>query len=675
MTRLQHLTREPLWIIGAMWPLVMLANYLPGIPRASVNVLPWRPELALTVLLTLTVGFLLIKKRDKERGSLVTRHAVPVLTLSAMFVGWIFLSTAWATERYQALHLGLQWAGYLTFFGLMTFMARPKTFRTSFIALTIVIWVLAVACAVDSWFGAPLTDFNLRVGFTPLLRGSSAFGEIMGPACILFSAFALHLNRRRAAVICGATAVVAWLATLQSLERAPLVGTLAGLVLLLVGGFTKPSKRMFLRLGPLAAAFALVFVLQTIPSQLSDTNVSTVSRLQQDLSTDPNTRVRFLYWGAGLEMLRSHPLVGVGANNYQIRFADGREQFSARHPNSPLVTMNDHLLTLYAHNEYLQMAAELGIIGLTIFVLFSLALVTNFVRALRNRGQTLPILGAGGAMLAFAISSGASASSFRSLGGGLLFFFAAALICRGAGRVKSSADEPKKTIWVPLRSLRLIGFSCCALMTISVAIFAAQAGGSVLQSAAENSTDATSIEGYYRASLQVYPANTASKLGYGLWLYGNGRSIESIPYLKHAVERGFNSSICYGYLAGAQESAGNLAEAEQTLAKAVRVYPASIFLLVRHAATLTRTGQTEAAQEQNARALSLDPRAARGWQQLINNDIDAATLAATEDANIARPGELHPEAAVFQVLQENEQRFPAAAHSGGRARMRALQLQ
>ena len=69
----------------------------------------------------------------------------------------------------------------------------------------------------------------------------------------------------------------------------------------------------------------------------------------------------------------------------------------------------------------------------------------------------------------------------------------------------------------------------------------------------------------------------------------------------------------------------------------------------------------------------LEPRAARGWRQLIDNDIDAAYLAAKQDLNIAMPGELFPQAAVFEVLQENEQRFPAAVRTGWRARMRTQQ--
>lgn len=652
--------------------MVLLAPHLPGIPRPSLNGLPWRQELALTLLLTLTLGFLLIKRSGTEARTY--RNALNLPGFAALFVVWIWFSVGWATDHYQALHLAVQWSSYLLFFAFII-SARAKVIRSSFITLGIVIWMLAFACAIESWFGAPLTDGNMRIAVKPLLRGSGGFAEIMGAACILFAAYALHLNRGRAAFICGATAVAAWLATLQSLERAPLIGALAGLLLLFAGAFIKPSKRLFWRLGSLTAAFALVLLLQAAPSRLTNHDVSTVSRLQQNLSSDANTQARFLLWGVGLEIMRAHPLLGVGGNNYQVKYGEGRAQFSARYPNSPLVGMNEHLVPVYTHNEYVQVAAELGIIGFVLFVLFAVSLVTNFVRALRVRGQSLPVLGAGGAMLAFAVSSGASASSFRYLGGGLVFFFAAALIRRRVNNIPASADESKRAVPLPGKATRLISLSYCALMPLTVALFTAQAVGTMLHASAEKGSDSTEAERYYRASLQVYPANNAAHLGYGLWLYRKGRSTESVPYLRHAVERGFNSSIGYAYLAGAQESAGELDEAERTLATAVRVYPASVFLLVRHAAALTRKGQDADSEIVFSRAVSLDSRAARGWRQLIDNDIDAAYLAARQDRNIALPGELAPQAAVFQMLQENEKRFPGVAHTGWRARMRSKQFQ
>jgi len=591
------------------------------------------------------------------------------LGLAALFVFWILLSAVWATDHYQAVHLGLQWTSYLVFFVLMT-VARPRVIRASFISLAIVVWVLAISCAIESWFGAPLTDFNLLSGAKPLMRGSSGFGEIMGAACILFAAFALHLNRRRAAILCGITAVAGWLGTLQSLERAPLIGTIAALLLFSIAVFIEPSKALFCRLGLLVTIFTLVFLVQTVPNPFSKHDVSTVTRLTQNLNTDPNTRVRFLFWGVGLEMVRTHPLLGVGGNNYQTKFGEGRAQFSARYPTSPLLGMNEDLLTLYAHNEYVQMAAELGFTGLILFVLFALSAVVTLVQQLKLRGKALPVLGAGGAMLAFAISSGASASSFRYAAGGLVFFFAAALINRRSSN-RYRAAESQSPIQLSTRTVRYVYLCLLPLMLLGVALLTAQAAGTTLHASAETAANAVQAERFYQRSLAVYPANNSAKFSYGMWLYRKGRSAEGVHYLQSAVDQGFNNSLCFAYLAGAEASAGDSAAAEQTLARAVRIYPVSVFLIVRHAAALERNGRMEEAQAEFSRAVSIDSRKALGWRELIDNDIDAALQAAQQNKNIAMPGELSPEGAVLAIMQENEQRFPDHLNTGFRAGIRS----
>jgi Flp pilus assembly protein TadD len=287
----------------------------------------------------------------------------------------------------------------------------------------------------------------------------------------------------------------------------------------------------------------------------------------------------------------------------------------------------------------------------------------------------LPALGAAGAMLAFAVSSGASGSSFRYFGGGLVFFFAAAILTRiAAGTQTSAPSKPTKAVHLGSTLRRVMTLGLCALMLFTTCLLSAQGAGTVLHGLAQVSAEPTKAEGYYQSSLRVYPASPATHFGYGIWLYNNRRGAEAVPHLRYAVENGFNSSICYAYLAGAADAAGDSALAERTLATAVRVYPVSVFLLVRHAAALARNGRDSESKEVFSRALSLDPRRARGWQQLIDNDIDAAYLAAKQDPNIALPGELYPDDAVFEVLQENEQRFPGAAHTGWRARMRSKQL-
>ncbi len=670
----------PLFIIGALWPLVLLAPHFPGIPRPSIGGLPWRQELGLSFLLTVALGFL-IKRGQSEKIARIDRGTLPVLFTFGLFACWTLFSAAWAANAYAAIHLGMQWSIYFIFFFLMSSILRnPKLKNISINTLSGVIWVLAIACAIESWFGAPLTDGNLRNELKPLLRGSGGFGEIMAMAAILFAALSLHANRRGRALFFGATAMMGWLATLQSLERAPFIGATAGFCLLFAGAIIakQAGRRPWCRLGWMVCILGLIFFFQSLPlsnAQPDAAATSTVSRFTANLSSDVSTRARFLFWGVGLEMARVHPLLGVGGNNYEAAYATARAQFSARHQNSSLVALNEHLLTVYAHNEYVQLIAELGVIGFMLFVLFSLSLIAVLWRALKHPSQMLPALGAGGAMLAFAVSSGASGSSFRYFGGGLVFFFAAAIVTRiAAGAQPSSSDNPKKSVHLvgPLRPV--MPFGLCVLMLLVTGVLSAQGAGTVLHGLAQVSAEPAKAEGYYQSSLKVYPASPATHFGYGIWLYNNRRAAEALPHLRYAVENGFNSSICYAYLAGSADSAGDLASAERTLATAVRVYPVSVFLLVRYSAALKSSGRIEESKAVFSRAVLLDSRAARGWQQLIDNDIDAAYLAARGDKKIAMPGELVPQAAVFEVLKENEQRFPDAITTGWRARMQSMKL-
>ena len=664
--RFQHLRTDPTWIIGLLWPFVILAGHLPGIPKGVMSGPPWRLELTLMCLLAVTFGHLLRKGLvDRLRFN---RTAVMPIAAAGGFTLWILSSTAWATDRYQAIHLGFQWGSYVLFFLVMSLVASARTVRASFISFAIIIWILAIACSIESWFGAPLTDSSLRYDLKPLLRGSSGFGEIMGAACILFASFALHLRRRGAAVMCGATSMVAWLATMQSLERAPFIGSLAGLALLTIGVIVRSSKRAIYRWSAMAAVFAAILCAQALPSRLRVDEVSTVDRLHQRLDTDPNTRVRLLFWGVGLELLRTHPFVGVGANNYQASFADGRAQFAARYPSSPLISLNDHLLTLYTHNEYIQIAAELGIVGLLLFLVFNASLIANFVKSQKNKHSRLPMFGAAGAMLAFAVSSGASASSFRYLGGGLIFFFAASLIGR---RVNCYCPSTIRSKRAPVSSpaFRIAQVGIFASLLVSVGVLTTHGIAATSQGLAEGSSGNT--EQYYRASIKLFPANAGTHFSYGMWLHANNRSAEGVPHLRYALSRGFNSSINYACLAAAEEAAGDLPAAERTLSTAVHVYPASVFLLVKDSDALRRLGQDKEADIRFEKAFALDSRAARGWQQLITNDIDAAFSAAKQDSNIALPQELSPEIAVIAVLRENERRFPQFANTGWRARMRS----
>src|SRR5258705_5955436 len=157
----RNFLRYPLLIVATLWPLVLLSPHIPGIPRPSVAGLPWRQELGLALITVVALALAINQRRKVEEARIHLLVFLPA-SLLALFAVWIWLSALWAVSPYPAFHLGLQWSLCLVFFLIMVSAAKsPRMIRTSFIVLGGVVCILAIACAIETWFGLPLTDGNL----------------------------------------------------------------------------------------------------------------------------------------------------------------------------------------------------------------------------------------------------------------------------------------------------------------------------------------------------------------------------------------------------------------------------------------------------------------------------------------------------------------------------------
>ena len=669
--------RDSRWFVAVLWPLVLAVPYLPGIPKPSLGGLAWRQEFAFAAILVGTFG-LVFTQTGKLKISIL-QSSFPrsaLLTSGALFAVWSAASVMWAANPYSAAHYAFSWGAYLLFFVVMHFVAaRPRAMRATFVALASVVWLLSLSCLIEWLFGAALTDHLYRANLKPLFRGFSGFGETMAVAAPIFGALALGVRKQRHAVLCGASSVVAWLVILQAFQRAPILGAIGGFLALGIGVLISKRcrPRSPHRVALLIGSLIIIAVLQLVVfASTFGEEFTALQRLKAVSAAEDNTKVRLLYWGVGLEMFRAHPLLGVGANNYEVAFPAAREQFAANHPGSALVAMNEQLLTQYAHNEYVQILAELGVVGILLFSIFCILLVRTTWRALRHSRNPLLALGAGAGLLAFALSSAASAFSFRWFGSGLMCFFAAAIVS-SLSTANSSELQTQRVTHLERRFFQRAvtagAFTFAVLMLVGAGL---QALNGVTHAWAQTSATPLQAERLYRQALRCNPFDAASHFDYGSLLYQQRRYDEAVRHLQYAVDHGFNTSTSYAVLAAAQEEAGNVAASEQTLAVAARAYPRSVFILVRHAAALSRLGKHDQAEEKFAEALAVDERAARGWYQLINFDIDAALSAAQNDSSLAKPGELKPQTAIYVVLKENERRLNIPATRGWRGRVGAL---
>ncbi|MDT4899049.1 MAG: hypothetical protein QOH25_4126 [Acidobacteriota bacterium] len=654
-TYFQRALREPLLLTGALWMLTLLAPFAPGLPTTSG--LPWRQELVLAFLLIPTLALCArhVWQRGKTFRFNAQRDELFIALPLFLFIVWSAASMLWAASVFPALHHTLVWGAYLIFFLLMRRVAgNGRLLRFSITGLGIVILILSFACAVEFW-GAP-NDIPIRAG--TLFRYFNGFGEMMAVAVPLFAALALRLRARRAAIFCGATAVLAWLAMFQALERAPIIG--ASVALLFLAGsslFVRRFRpRSLVRALVLLAAFGAATALLVVPSPLTEGRVLAATRLHSTSAAEANTRVRFLFWGIGLEMWREHPLTGVGANNYDAAYPEARAEFSVKHADSALIAMDEEMLVERAHNEYVQILAELGAIGFVLFMVFCVGLTIAAWRALRYARSPLA-LGAVGSLISFALSSGASSASFRWMGGGLIFFFAAALISRFSAK---RPQAEKKTFNLAPAFARTATISALLFALLMFGSKGMQATSVFLQGKLASAQTAEEVDRIFNQALVWNPSDAGLHFNYGIWLSQEKRAREAIAHLRYSVERGFNASICYAYLAAAEAEAGDLQSAERTLAHAARVYPRSIFLRVRHASALAEVGRKGEANAEYSAALVLNPRVARGWRQLICFGRKAAGTAAFRDKSIAMPGELYPENCIFAILDGNANRMPVA---------------
>ena len=360
-----------------------LVSLMIPVPRPSfVPPMPWKAELAISAVLA-------------------------VAAFLAIFRNRLFITASIRTNGFQKLlfpiaatHHALVWFCYFSIlYFSFRWIAITGSQRAVVVPLSVAVVTVLALCLFD------LLTFESFAEFEGTFRIRYArFGEMAVTAGPLILGVALaDPNRRRASLI-AAFAAAAWLVAMLSLSKAAFVSGLAGfllviLVLVLLG-------RRVIRTRAFAAL--AVFAAITIAIQFGTAFLTAVPSTANYISgtADPTrstSSMRIFTWTIGIEMIRSNTLLGVGGDNFGPRFNNARKSYAARHPDDPALSTAEDYLVERAHNEYLQIVTEFGILG----ILFIGACLLWFVVALAKaiwtqKGRVSPILlGSAGGGVAF----------------------------------------------------------------------------------------------------------------------------------------------------------------------------------------------------------------------------------------------------------------------------------
>jgi|SRR5262245_5301732 len=320
--------------------------------------------LALSLLAAIAVG----RKEEREAWDLVA-HQRTLVVVAVLFIGWATISLVWATR----LSAGTEVLG--------RYMLNISLFPIAFAALRTrrhVVWLFSVfvgSALLSVIFGLmhpadPSKPWVGRLGGAGL--NPNQLGQNLCVAVVLALGLAAA-NRRWPPPIAKVAALAAAAGCAAGLFLTVSREALLGLaVSMLVAPFAIGRGRR-----TAAVVLSAAVLLGTVAWFTTVASPDDVARITHPEANGGSGREDL--WRMGWRMTKAHPVTGVGVGNFRVD--------SVNYLIEPGAVIRDEYILdtpLVAHNIYLQVLSELGVVGLTLFVLLLLLSLRSILAAARE---------------------------------------------------------------------------------------------------------------------------------------------------------------------------------------------------------------------------------------------------------------------------------------------------
>lgn len=647
--------KKPVFYFCISFCLVLMASWLPVFRGLDTFMQFWRVEIAASIFLSATLFYSLYQYSKGKLNFFISRPEMKFIVLPlAVFIVWSAVSMAWSPSWKLAAYHTLIWAEYLIFYMIIRrVLDSPKSYNLLITLLAIVLLIIAAPAIIE------YCSFIYLGGATTLGIRFSKYGEFYLALFPVITAGVLRLKNRRFAL--GVFVVVTmWLFIIGTLGRTNLILFVAATMVIAGTVFLfKQFHEYRSRMAIIVLAMIIVPIpLHSITLLTEKPNVPIVSRVSDETGISYSNNFRKLMVSVSLEIIAAHPLIGIGAGTYGTQFNKYREIYAEKNSTDGNLTVAENELAERTHNEYLQIFAELGIVGSLIFAWFIASIGIMFWNAFRNFRQTsLLSLAALLGLTLFLASSAASSFSFRFMQNGLVFFFVFALAAKSLLSTKSRKKAIQRISFSNVQPKLAFSFgilSCSLLFGLCLV----RVAGSVYTMRANQTADNEQAKLLYQTASALDNENPNADYFHGLRLVKDNRFAEAVPYFRRAIAYGLGTSSVYSYLATAQTLSGDNAGAEKTFAEATRLYPLSPFVRTRYATLLQANGKAEEARQQMDSALKINKKSAKTWWSLMNNGLPETTRTAFSDKEFVQVMDLTPPQSIEAVLTERNIKFP-----------------
>jgi putative inorganic carbon (HCO3(-)) transporter len=280
-------------------------------------------------------------------------RSLPFIFLIAYFL-WTVLScfnSDYFKESFRGIFKVLEYA--LVFIIAATSLRKEAVIKRSFFVIAIVAIIICADGIFQYFFGYDFIRHRLLTKDDYLHRISSSFihpndfGAYLLVVSVIFISFLLSVkNRLKARLFIFLPLVLCLVNLFLTKSRGAWISFSAAFLVL---GALK-TKRV---LGIFLAILLIIFI--TL-SYVAPERMFSLADFKSGTTWE-----RLMLWKGTINMIKEHPILGFGVNTYSRNFPKYKP---AEYPDAR-----------YAHNSYLQMASEIGVVGALLFLAFLLSVL------------------------------------------------------------------------------------------------------------------------------------------------------------------------------------------------------------------------------------------------------------------------------------------------------------
>lgn len=313
---------------------------------------------------------------------------------------------------------------------------------------------------------------------------------------------------------------------------------------------------------------------------------------------------RLFVWRITWLMFLAHPLFGIGYQRYPVEYLNYQAQFFEK----PGVAMFfDHAANMkQADNEYLQILAENGLVGVTLALLFIVILYRYFIRLQKtcdHRSEEYALFMAFGALTTILLLHSIVDNPLRNLAIRVIFLFVVGMISVGIG-VNTAPLSFRNRLSIKILTLMLLCYTVFKI-TIEGSAYITWRQGQALFKAGYL---AEGIEKYIQAAKKLPPPGRGELLFHlgSAYAYTN-QPKQALPLLQQSKET-FNDKNIYLAEGLSYYRLEKFDQAEQILLMALRMYPNLLLPRLWLAEIYLKTGRKTEALRRLSEIQQIQPK-------------------------------------------------------------------